>query len=92
MALLVLYTSVKKCVVASVRREKSYSHSLPVRVEIPYSYAANLAICVDLDASRLHGWKTHYCHILLQGVLENGLRGIEGSDVREAIAELSSAF
>jgi hypothetical protein len=61
-------------------------------VKFPDGYAANLARCVDLEKCKVHGLKTHDCHILLQQVIPAALRGLVRKDIYEAIAELGNFF
>lgn len=61
-------------------------------VKFPDGYAANLARCVDLETYKVHGLKTHDCHILLQQVIPAALRGLVRKDIYEAIAELGNFF
>jgi hypothetical protein len=47
---------------------------------------------VDLEKCKVHGLKTHDCHILLQQVIPAALRGLVRKDIYEAIAELGNFF
>jgi hypothetical protein len=55
-------------------------------------FAGNLARCVDIQGGKVHGLKTHDCHILMQRVLPAGLRGIASKEMYEAVAELGNFF
>ena len=61
-------------------------------MKFPDGYASNLARCVDLESCKVHGLKTHDCHILLQQVMPAALRGLVRNDIYEAIAELGNFF
>ena len=61
-------------------------------VKFPDGYATNLARCVDLESCKVHGLKTHDCHVLLQQVMPAALRGLVRNDIYEAIAELGNFF
>jgi hypothetical protein len=47
---------------------------------------------VDIPGGKVHGLKTHDCHILMQRVLPAGLRGIASKEMYETIAELGNFF
>jgi hypothetical protein len=42
-------------------------------IRFPYGYASNLTRCISADGSKVQGFKTHDCHILLQRILLVGL-------------------
>jgi hypothetical protein len=48
--------------------------------------------CVDTEAGKLHGMKTHDCHTLLQRILAAGLKGIAPKEMYNAIADLGRFF
>ena len=58
----------------------------------PDGFCASMSKCVNLQTQKISGLKTHDCHILLQRTLPAGLRGLVGSDIYEAIADLGKIF
>jgi len=38
-------------------------------LKMPYDYSSNLARCVDVEKGRIHGIKSHYCHVFMQSLL-----------------------
>jgi hypothetical protein len=61
-------------------------------VKFPDGYASNISRCLSGDGTKLHGLKTHDCHILLQRLLAAGLRGLVDQDIYEAVANLGKFF
>ena len=56
-------------------------------------YAANLAISISVDGTKIVGkLKTHTCHVLLQRIILVGLRGLVPKQVYEAVSELRNFF
>ena len=47
---------------------------------------------MNLQTQKISGLKTHDCQTLLQRTLPAGLRGLVGSDIYEAIANLGKIF
>jgi hypothetical protein len=47
---------------------------------------------VDTEVGKLHGMKTHDCHILLQHILAASLKGIAPKEMYNAIADLGRFF
>lgn len=62
------------------------------QVMFPDGYASNIARCISADGTKVHGLKTHDCHILLQRILPAGMRGFLDDDIYQAIAELGKFF
>lgn len=58
------------------------------QVRFPDGYAANLAKCVSPDECKLQSLKTHDCYILLQRLIQVGIRGIMDKEIYEAVADL----
>ena len=47
---------------------------------------------MDIEGGKVHGMKTHDCHILLQHILAAGLKVVEPKEMYEAIADLGRFF
>ena len=47
---------------------------------------------MDIEAGKIHGMKTHDCHILLQRILAAGLKGVAPKEMYEVIADLRRFF
>ena len=62
-------------------------------VKFPDGFAANLGSYITADSSKVQGrMKTHSCHVLLQRIIPEGLRGLVRPDLYEAVAELGNFF
>lgn len=61
-------------------------------VKYPDGYAANICKNVNIIDGKIHGLKSHDCHVLLQRLLPVGIRPYLDKDVCTAIIELSIFF
>ncbi|XP_021748715.1 uncharacterized protein LOC110714491 [Chenopodium quinoa] len=61
-------------------------------LRFPDGYASNLSRCVDLQACRIHGMKSHDCHVFMERLLPVALRELLPVHVRNAITEFSQFF
>jgi hypothetical protein len=52
----------------------------------PDGFCSNFERCVDTEAGKVHGMKTHKCHILLQRILAARLKGVAPKEMYDAIA------
>ncbi|XP_021752460.1 uncharacterized protein LOC110717966 [Chenopodium quinoa] len=55
-------------------------------------YASNLSRCVDMQACKLHGMKSHYCHVFMERLLPTALRELLPSHIWNAITEIRQFF
>jgi hypothetical protein len=62
------------------------------KIRFPDGFCSYWERCVDTEAGKLHGMKTHDCHILLQRILAAGLKGIAPKEMYNAIADLGRFF
>ncbi|XP_055962322.1 uncharacterized protein LOC126687685 [Mercurialis annua] len=61
-------------------------------IKFPDGYASNLSRCVDTIGMKMHGMKSHDCHIFMQRLLPIALRELLPKEVWEPITELSIFF
>ena len=61
-------------------------------VKFPDGYASNISRCLSDDGTKLHGLKTHDCHIILQRLLAAVIRGVVDQDIYEAVADVGKFF
>ncbi|XP_050222731.1 uncharacterized protein LOC126672823 [Mercurialis annua] len=62
------------------------------KIKFPDGYASNLSRCVDLKGLKMHGMKSHYCHVFMQRLLPIALRELLPKNVWEPLTELSIFF
>ena len=56
------------------------------------SYASNWNRCVDLQGGKLHGMKSHDCHVFMERLLPVALRELLPVPIWNAITEISQFF
>lgn len=61
-------------------------------LKFPDGFASNLSRCVDLSAYKLHGMKSHDCHVFMERLLPVCLRELLPLHVWKAITEISLFF
>ncbi|XP_050232991.1 uncharacterized protein LOC126681493 [Mercurialis annua] len=61
-------------------------------IKFPNGYASNLSRCVDTIGMKMHGMKSHDCHIFMQRLLPIALRELLPKEMWEPIIELSIFF
>ena len=61
-------------------------------INVPDGYCGNISKCVNCVEGKIHGLKTHDCHVLLHQFMPIALRGILPDDVTAVLFELSSYF
>ncbi|XP_050222376.1 uncharacterized protein LOC126672469 [Mercurialis annua] len=61
-------------------------------IRFPDGYASNLSRCVDTVGLKMHGMKSHDCHIFMQRLLPIALRELLPKEVWEPLTELSIFF
>ncbi|XP_050227785.1 uncharacterized protein LOC126677281 [Mercurialis annua] len=62
------------------------------KIKFPDGYASNLSKCVDLNGLKMHGMKSHDCHVFMQRLLPIALRELLSKNVWEPLTELSIFF
>ncbi|XP_021775498.1 uncharacterized protein LOC110739339 [Chenopodium quinoa] len=62
------------------------------QLRFPDVYASNLSRCVDLQACKLHGMKSHDCHVFMERLLPTALRELLPCHVWNGITEISQFF
>ena len=61
-------------------------------LKFPDGYASQLKRCVDMRAGKLHGMKSHDCHIFMQRLIPIAFKELLPKQVWEALSELSHYF
>ncbi|KAL0325330.1 UNVERIFIED_CONTAM: hypothetical protein Sradi_5102300 [Sesamum radiatum] len=61
-------------------------------LRFPDGYASNLSRCVDMMELRLHGMKSHDCHIFMQKLIPVAFREMVPEHVWSALTEVSLMF
>nr|GLL44682.1 uncharacterized protein LOC109154135 [Ipomoea trifida] len=61
-------------------------------VLLPDGYSSNISRCVDLKNRKIHGLKSHDCHILMEHLLPIAIRNLLPDQVCMALVELGSFF
>ncbi|KAL0373977.1 UNVERIFIED_CONTAM: hypothetical protein Sradi_3313400 [Sesamum radiatum] len=61
-------------------------------LRFPDGYASNLSRCVDMTELRLHGMKSHDCHIFMQKLIPVAFREMVPAHVWSALTEVSLMF
>ncbi|KAL0463211.1 UNVERIFIED_CONTAM: hypothetical protein Slati_0208700 [Sesamum latifolium] len=61
-------------------------------LRFPDGYPSNLSRCIDMTELRLHGMKTHNCHIFLQKLIPVVFREMVPEHVWSALMEVSLMF
>lgn len=61
------------------------------QLKLPDGYASNLARCVDMRNAKLHGMKSHDCHIFMGRLLPIALRALP-DHIWKPLTELSQFF
>ncbi|XP_021747820.1 uncharacterized protein LOC110713669 [Chenopodium quinoa] len=62
------------------------------KLKFPDGYASNLSRCVDLKSCKLHGLKSHDCHVFMERFLPVALKELLPVHVWKAITEISLFF
>ncbi|KAK4391462.1 hypothetical protein Sango_1924000 [Sesamum angolense] len=61
-------------------------------LRFPNGYVSNLARCVNMTELRLHGMKSHVCHIFMQKLIPIAFRDMVPEHVWSALMEVSLLF
>ncbi|KAL0458241.1 UNVERIFIED_CONTAM: hypothetical protein Slati_0451300 [Sesamum latifolium] len=62
------------------------------RLKFSDGYASNLAHCVNMKELRLHGMKSHDCHVFMQKLIPIAFREMLPESVWSALIEVSLLF
>ncbi|XP_050238139.1 uncharacterized protein LOC126687627 [Mercurialis annua] len=81
-----------KAIHALDRDSKRVLHEWIQKIKFPDGYASNLSRYVDLKGLKMHGMKSHDCHVFMQRLLPIALRELLTKNVWEPITELSIFF
>ncbi|KAL0457811.1 UNVERIFIED_CONTAM: hypothetical protein Slati_0408300, partial [Sesamum latifolium] len=81
-----------KAVYTLTREEKMRICEWITRLKFPDGYASNLARCVDIQELRLHGMKSHDCHVFMQKLIPIAFREMLPKSVWSALTEVSLLF
>lgn len=63
-----------------------------VDIKVPEGYCSNLKNLVSMSDLKLHGLKSHYCHVLMQQILPLAIRSILPEHVKCVIIRLCFFF
>nr|XP_043639273.1 uncharacterized protein LOC122610343 [Erigeron canadensis] len=74
------------------REERKHFCNLVKSVRFPDGFAGNLEKNVIVDQGKIHGLKSHDCHILLQRIIPIAIRPFMTKQIRDALTELSRFF
>ncbi|XP_028066963.1 uncharacterized protein LOC114269797 [Camellia sinensis] len=61
-------------------------------IKYPDGYAANISNCVNAQAGKLSGLKSHDSHVLIQRLLPIGMRGYLNKEIGTTLFELGNFF
>lgn len=61
-------------------------------VKFPDGFAANIGRTVNVADGKISGLKSHDCHVLLQRLLEVGIRPFMTPQIRDTLSELTNVF
>jgi len=61
-------------------------------LRFPDGYASNLSRCVDMKELKLHGLKSHDCHVFMERLLPVALKNLLPTTIWNAITEISQFF
>ncbi|KAL0445975.1 UNVERIFIED_CONTAM: hypothetical protein Slati_1725400 [Sesamum latifolium] len=81
-----------KAVYTLTREQKRRIYEWITRLKFPDGYASNLAHCVDMKELRLHGMKSHDCHVFMQKLISIAFREMLPESVWSALTEASLLF
>lgn len=61
-------------------------------IKVPDGYSSNISRCVNSAEGKIHGLKTHDCHVLMQQLMPIALRGILPDEITSVLFDLSAYF
>jgi len=74
------------------KSEKQLFCKIHRNIKVPDGYCGNISKCVNCVEGKIHGLKTHDCHVLMHQFMPIALRGILPDNVTAVLFELSSYF
>ncbi|CAN6720291.1 unnamed protein product [Malus baccata var. baccata] len=74
------------------REEKTAFCNVLSTIRIPDGYLSNLSRCVHVNEKKIHGLKSHDCHVLMQQLLPLAIRPVLPKVVTMVLLELSAIF
>ncbi|XP_048427890.1 uncharacterized protein LOC103955232 [Pyrus x bretschneideri] len=74
------------------REEKTTFCKVLSTIRVPDGYSSNLSRCVHVNERKIHGLKSHDCHVLMQQLLPLAIRPVLPKAVTMVLLELSAIF
>ncbi|CAN6704146.1 unnamed protein product [Malus baccata var. baccata] len=74
------------------REEKTAFCNVLSTIRVPDGYSSNLSRCVHVNERKIHGLKSHDCHVLMQQLLPLAIRPVLPKAVAMVLLELSAIF
>ncbi|CAN6551339.1 unnamed protein product [Malus baccata var. baccata] len=74
------------------REEKTAFCNVLSTIRVPDGYSSNLSRCVHVNERKIHGLKSHDCHVLMQQLLPLAIRPVLPKAVIMVLLELSAIF
>ncbi|XP_070662297.1 uncharacterized protein [Malus domestica] len=74
------------------REEKTAFCEVLSTIRVPDGYSSNLSRCVHVNDRKIHGLKSHDCHVLMQQLLPLAIRAVLPKSVSMILLELSAIF
>ncbi|CAN6708856.1 unnamed protein product [Malus baccata var. baccata] len=74
------------------REEKTAFCNVLSTIRVPDGYSSNLSRCVHVNERKIHGLKSHDCHVLMQQLLPLPIRLVLPKAVTMVLLELSAIF
>ncbi|CAN6692225.1 unnamed protein product [Malus baccata var. baccata] len=74
------------------REEKTAFCNVLSTIRVPDGYSSNLSPCVHVNERKIHGLKSHDCHVLMQQLLPLAIRPVLPKAVTMVLLELSAIF
>ncbi|CAN6692617.1 unnamed protein product [Malus baccata var. baccata] len=74
------------------REEKTAFCNVLSTIRVPDGYSSNLSRCVHVNEQKIHGLKSHDCHVLMQQLLPLAIRPVLPKAVTMVLLELSAIF
>ena len=79
------------CYTLSNVEQRALCHWLQ-NIKVSDGYSENLSRCVNIGERKIHGMKTHDCHVFLERLLPLAIRKLLPKHVSDALIELSKFF
>ncbi|CAN6692867.1 unnamed protein product [Malus baccata var. baccata] len=74
------------------REEKTAFCEVLSTIWVPDGYSSNVSRCVHVNERKIHGLKSHDCHVLMQQLLPLAIRAVLPKSVTMILLELSAIF